>query len=101
MLRLLRRGASGLETLSPTAGWLPPEDTIWLDLVSPTREEELAVEGAVGLELPTREEMAAIEPSSRLYQAHGATFMTPTLLARRGDPSRTDAPVTLGLAKSL
>ncbi|HEX4708924.1 magnesium transporter CorA family protein [Phenylobacterium sp.] len=101
MLRLLRRGAAELEALSPAEGWRPPEDALWLDLLSPTREEELAVEGAVGLELPTREEMAAIEPSSRLYQANGATFMTATLLARRGDEGRTDAPVTFVLAKGL
>ena len=101
MLRLLRRGAGGLETLSPAEGWRPPEDTLWLDLLCPTREEELAVEAAVGLGLPTREEMAEIEPSSRLYQANGATFMTATLLARRADDGRTDAPVTFVLAKGL
>jgi magnesium transporter len=101
MLKLLRRGAPGPETVSPKSGWRPPEDTLWLDLLTPTRDEELVVEAALGLELPTREEMAEIEPSSRLYQAHGATFMTAGLLARREDGGRTDAPVTFVLAKGL
>ena len=101
MLKLLRRGAAGPETLSPTDGWRPPEDALWLDLLAPTRAEELVVEAALGLQLPTREEMAEIEPSSRLYQAKGATFMTATLLARREDAGRTDAPVTFVLAKGL
>jgi magnesium transporter len=101
MLKLLRRGAPGPEAVSPEPGWRPPEDTLWLDLLSPTREEERAVEAALGLEMPTREEMAEIEPSSRLYQAGGATFMTATLLARRDDDSRTDAPVTFVLAKGV
>jgi len=83
MLNLLRRGAQAIEASSPAAGWTPPADTVWLDLMRPTREEELAVETALGLEIPTREEMAEIEPSSRLYQANGATFMTASLLARR------------------
>jgi len=98
MLNLLRRDAHAFETLSPQAGWTPPEDVIWLDLISPTREEELAIEQALGLELPTREEMAEIEPSSRLYQREGATFMTASLLARRED-RRADSPVTFVLAK--
>src|SRR5512140_12127 len=101
MLKLLRRGAPGLEVLTAAASWRPPQDALWLDLLSPSREEELAVESALGVELPTREEMAEIELSSRLYQAHGATFMTATLLARRDGEGRTDAPVTFVLANGL
>jgi magnesium transporter len=101
MLKLLRRGAAGPEIVALTKGWRPPEDALWLDLLTPSRDEELAVEAALDLELPTREEMAEIEPSSRLYQAHGATFMTAGLLARREDGGRTDAPVTFVLANGL
>ena len=93
MLYMLRRGAEAIEELSPTAGWKPPEDAVWLDLVRPSREEELTVETALLLGMPTREEMAEIEPSSRLYQAHGATYMTASLLARR-ENRRADTPVT-------
>jgi magnesium transporter len=100
MLNLLRRGAPGFELQSPAPGWRPPEDTIWLDLLSPTREEELAVEAAMGLDLPTADEMAQIEPSSRLYQEADATFMTATLLARANDGPKS-APVTFVLAKGL
>jgi magnesium transporter len=101
MLKLLRRGVPGQETVTPSNGWRPPQDALWLDLISPLREEELAVEAALGLELPTREEMREIEPSSRLYREHGATFMTATLLARREGEARFDAPVTFVLAKGL
>ncbi|MBS0361922.1 MAG: magnesium transporter CorA family protein [Proteobacteria bacterium] len=101
MLKILRRGAARPETLTVQAGWTPPSDAIWLDLIAPGREEELAVETALGVELPTREEMAEIEPSSRLYQTAGATFMTATLLSRREDDSRTPAPVTFVLSKGL
>ncbi len=103
MLKLLRRGAARPEAVTPGSSWRPPADTLWLDLFKPTREEELAVEAALSLGLPTREEMAEIEPSSRLYQAHGATFMTASLLARRGDDSqsRADAPVTFVLAAGI
>jgi magnesium transporter len=101
MLKLLRRGGTGPEVVTPETGWRPPADALWLDLINPTRAEELAVEAALSLGLPTREEMAEIEPSSRLYQAHGATFMTASLLARRDDDGRADAPVTFVLAAGL
>jgi magnesium transporter len=100
MLNLLRRGAPGFDLQTPTDGWRPPEDAVWIDLLSPTREEELAVEAALGLELPTAEEMAQIEPSSRLYQEHGATFMTATLLSRAAAGPKS-VPVTFVLAKGV
>ena len=97
MLNLYRRGAPGSERLSPGRGWTVPEDAVWLDLHNPTRDEELAVETALGVELPTMEEMSQIEPSSRLYQENGATYMTATLLAR-SDKGPRAAPVTFVLA---
>ena len=100
MLNLLRRGAPGFDLQTPAKGWRPPPNAIWVDLLNPTREEELAVEAALGLELPTAEEMAALEPSSRLYQEAGATFMTATLLSR-ADSGPKSVPVTFVLAKGL
>ncbi len=54
--------------------------TCWIDMVSPTTDEERFLENALGVELPTREEMREIEASSRLYQEDGAHFMTAMLL---------------------
>ena len=45
----------------------PPPGVIWCDLISPTPEEDRTVERALGVDIPTREEMQEIEPSSRLY----------------------------------
>jgi magnesium transporter len=100
MLNLLRRGAPGFDLQDLVAGWRPPQDAIWLDLVAPTREEELAVEAALGVDLPTREEMAQIEPSSRLYQEDGATFMTATLISK-SEEGPVSVPVTFVLVKGL
>ena len=98
MLNLLRRGASAFETLAAApAGWTLPADTIWIDLLSPTREEELAVEQALGFDLPTAQEMAQIEPSSRLYQENGATFMTASLLMRGDEDHPGLTPATFVL----
>jgi magnesium transporter len=85
MIRIHRRGENGCRALdAPVAGPLDP-DVLWIDLVAPTREEELSVETALGgLPLPTREEMAALEASSRFYRERGATYVTVDLL-HRGD----------------
>ncbi len=49
---------------------------VWIDLLFPTAEEDLAVEKLVGISIPTRAEMREIEASNRLYQEQGAFFMT-------------------------
>ena len=96
MLRVLRQNATGFETPDCVSAAVP-SDAVWLDLIEPTRTEELAVEQALGLSLPTPEEMTAIEPSSRLYQENGATFITAFVLIN-ADTDRPDtAPVTFVL----
>ncbi|MCU0898997.1 MAG: magnesium/cobalt transporter CorA [Cypionkella sp.] len=74
-----------------------PEAALWIDLRAPTREEESALEAALGLDLPTREEMEEIEQSSRLYAEPGALFMTVTLPAQTESDAPVVAPVTLVL----
>ena len=79
---------------APMAVPAVPDGTVWLDLVEPTDGEEAAVEAALGIDIPTREELAEIEASSRLYQEDGAAFMTANLI-RRGDNDQPESsPVT-------
>lgn len=101
MLNLLRRGSGQFEVATPGDGWARPDDLIWLDLLNPTREEELAVEAALAIALPTPDEMAQLEPSSRLYQEGDATFMTATLLARAAEGRPVLVPVTFVLVSGL
>jgi magnesium transporter len=58
-----------------------PDAAVWLDLINPTAEEDKAVEVCVGISIPTREDMAEIEVSSRLYVEDGARFMTAAVIA--------------------
>jgi magnesium transporter len=67
-----------------------PDGAVWLDLYSPTPTENKLVERALGIALPTREEMQEIEVTSRLYVENGARFMTATLMCH----SDTDVPRT-------
>ena len=101
MLNILRRHVRGFAAEGAGPGWALPPDAVWLDLIHPTREEELAVEAVLGVDLPTREEVASLEPSSRLYQEGGATFMTATLLSHSAEPRPVATPVTFVLVKGL
>jgi magnesium transporter len=57
-----------------------PDNAVWIDMVTPTGDDEHLVEKKYGIGVPTREEMAEIEPSSRLYAENGARFMTASLI---------------------
>jgi magnesium transporter len=71
---------------------------VWVDLVNPSSEEEGLLEGRLGVDIPTREEMEEIEVSSRLYYEEGAAFMTATLPARTDSDDLLMAPVTFVLS---
>jgi magnesium transporter len=57
-----------------------PPNAVWIDLVEPTRDEDRLVEAYLGIEVPTREEMQDIEPSSLLYSENGARYMTARII---------------------
>lgn len=79
------------EVAAPPA---PAAAPIWFDLVNPEPREIRQVEQALGLDLPTRDEMEEIELSARLYQEEGAEFMTMTALAGLDGDDPVKTPVT-------
>ena len=95
MIRVYRSGCTDCEpsTVDP-ADWSMPPDTLWIDLINPTREEDAAVEKALGLSVPTREEMAELEASSRIYRENGATYATADLITHGDDALPGLEPVT-------
>lgn len=64
----------------------PPEaalkDAFWIDLLDPTPEEVEAVRTAVGLTVPTRDELSEIETSSRLRVVGECLSLSTPILAR-------------------
>lgn len=71
---------------------------LWVDLLRPTPEEEKSLEAALGVEVPTREEMNEIEISSRLYTDNDALFMTALILSHTDNDDATISPVTFVLS---
>ncbi len=76
-------------------------DALWLDLLDPTKEEEQQVETALGLGIPTREEMREVESSSALYREHGGTFITVRVVLRDPNQQPRLTPMTLVLVHGI
>jgi magnesium transporter len=92
--------ADGVLTKRDGASSVTPA-TVWVDLFNPTKDEDALVEQALGVSVPTREEMAEIEASSRLYQEGGAYVMTAIVLHQVDkDDALIATPVTFILAGS-
>jgi len=88
---LVRRVADGLKAL--------PDNALWVDLLSPDQAEERFVERSLGVDIPTREELAEIEDSSRFYDEDGAIFMTTTVVMGIADRKPENAEVTFVLTR--
>lgn len=91
------RGAT-LERVPIEAGTPPPEAAVWIDLMTPTVQEDKLVEQLLGIAVPTREEMQEIEVSSRLYVENGARYMTATLMCQSDTATPKTTAVTFILS---
>lgn len=67
---------------------------LWIDLENPTEAEEDAVEAALGIGIPTHEDMQEIEISSRIYREAGALFLTAQIVASHDARETEIGPVT-------
>ncbi len=100
MIRIYRSGCAACEGVAiDVQNWTLPPDTLWIDLIEPTREEDVAIEQALGLSIPTREEMNELEASSRLYRENGATYVTADIIHNSEMELPTVDPVTFILTR--
>lgn len=85
---------------SPT-GDTSLKDAAWIDLVDPTEAERSAFEQAFALRVPTKDELAEIETTSRLRVERDALYLTaPLVLANENEPW-TVLPTGFVLAKNV
>jgi len=74
---------------------------VWIDLNNAMPDEVDALEDALSIDIPTRDEMEEIEISSRLYHEDSAWFMTVTLPANATRDDAEMAPVSFVLTEHL
>lgn len=72
-------------------------EALWIDLEAPTDAEEDAVEAALGIDIPTREDMQEIEVSSRIYRENGVLFLTAQVIASPEAREAEIGPVTFAV----
>ena len=70
-----------------------PDDVAWIDLLEPTREEEKLVETFIGSNVPTRDDLAEIEPSSRLYERGGMLYLSLSTLTGIDEGQPSSSPI--------
>lgn len=82
MLNIFVAGPGGLVRHQLAPGAALPAEALWFDLREPTAAEEQQVEQALGIDVPTREEMRELEASNRLYEEDGSLYLTATVVTR-------------------
>ena len=92
MITVYRQSEGRLQAAGSTLE--PLDDVVWIDLDSPDATEEAAVETALGLGIPTRDDMQEIESSSRAYAEKGALYLTAQVLASPTGKDPEIGPVT-------
>ena len=77
------------------------KNATWVDLLDPTEAERSAFEQAFGLRVPTKEQIAEIETTSRLRIEHDVLYMTAPLLHAADNEPWVLAPTGFVLAKNV
>jgi magnesium transporter len=98
MLSVYVPRSTTLERIAVETGSPVPENAVWVDMVTPSVQEDRVVEQLLGIAVPTREEMQEIEVSSRLYVENGARYMTATLMCQSDTPAPKTTAVTFILS---
>jgi magnesium transporter len=95
MLFAYRLDAQRLTILPPGADLA---QAIWIDLYRPQPEQAAAV-AALGIDVPTLDDMEEIEISNRLYREGATEYMTVVIPGQTVDKSQIAGPVTFILNK--
>lgn len=74
-----------------------PAGTVWIDLLRPDEGERRFLEGLLGIELPTREEMREIEASSQLYTRGECVYLTTPMISQADTPHPVMSELTFVL----
>lgn len=73
----------------------------WIDLLHPTSEERASVEGAYGIELPSREELSGVELSSRISLKDGVLYLSMPTVSHMSELEHAPSPLGFVLSKNL
>ncbi len=100
-VRVFERTQGGRVALAGDAtAALASGSAVWIDLFQPTVAEDTRVESLMGdLDIPTLQDRAGLEESSRFYEEDGALYLTPELPGRSEDGTARMDAVTFILSR--
>ncbi|MCE2992487.1 MAG: magnesium transporter CorA family protein [Candidatus Jidaibacter sp.] len=90
---------TGVKKVEVEAGDAIPKNTVWVDLLEPTIEEEKLIEKEFKIDAPTREEIDKIEVMSPFYKEDNCYYMTVTAL-NKPDKEHIDAAAIIFILHS-
>lgn len=90
---MVASGGSALLATPPTADLI--REATWIDLSSPLDSERESVEAALGIKLPSKSDMSAIEASSRVYREADAQVMNILVVVGVDSGTPNAVPVSL------
>lgn len=76
-----------------------PDGLFWMDMVSPTAEEHLAIEKLLTIEIPSKTEVWKNNVLNRLYVEEDIAYMTAALISKADSPYPRTSAVTFILGK--
>lgn len=94
MLNAYRLSGKGLAPLEPGG---PLTDAVWIDAMRPT-PDQVATLAALGVDVPTLEDMEEIEISNRLYRQDDVDYMTVVLQGETPEGTTAMGPACLILS---
>lgn len=99
MITSYAKSEESVKRLSGEAARNSLADAVWIDLFAPNAEEIAAVEAALDITIPAREQMQEIETSSRLKRDPKAIYMTVSLVSKVSTPTPNIGAVTFVLTR--
>lgn len=74
---------------------------LWIDLLDPTDAEKASVAGTYHVEVPSRQELSAIETSSRMSEDDGILYLSMPIVAHAGSADEDPTPLGFILSKDV
>jgi len=94
VINLLHKTDGHMSMMNFVAGDAVPEGALWLDIMSPTIEEERSIESQLGIAIPSKEEVWKNEVLNRFYTEDGAVYMTAAIINKADSPYPQTSAVT-------
>ncbi len=101
MITITQREDSRTITTEWNIGDAIPDGLFWIDMISPTHEEHLAIEKLLSIEIPSKTEVWKNNVLNRLYTEDGAVYMTAALISKSESPYPRTSAVTFILGDSF